>query len=188
MGVKSTIDRKLSEEDKKALNKMIASGQHTLDSLLEWLNGLGYDIKRASLGRYSKNVNELGATLRESRVVTEALVKELGPDVAEGKQGRLLVEVLRNIAFDLMIKDGEDFNEQSIFFLAKALKDMAGANKIDLDRELKIRESVAREMVKELGKAVEDAVAGGEPGLKGKRLEALKEKFLGVRKPNAEGA
>ncbi|HEY9081331.1 phage protein Gp27 family protein [Magnetovibrio sp.] len=181
MGQKSKIETELEEEDRKALDQLIMSGKWTIDELLEWLGEKGYDtIRRSSLGRHKQNIEKLGAKLRESRVVTEALVKELGPDVAEGKHGRLLVEVLRNIAFDLMVNDGDDFNEQSVFFLAKALKDMASANKIDLDRELKIRESVAKEMVKKLDAAVEESSAEGEPGLSPESIAKLRRDFLGV--------
>ena len=198
MPQKSSIEMQLDEQDRKSLDQMIMSGKWTLAGLLEWLGEKGYDIKRSPLHRHVQKVERLGAKLRQSRTMTEALVKELGPDITEGKQGRLLVEVLRSLVFDHLSKqlDADDeggdgnggFESNDFFFLAKALKEMASANKIDADRELKLKAEMAKEMVKELDKAVEEAEADGEPGLKGKRLDALKEKFLGVRKPNAEGA
>ena len=87
--------------------------------------------------------------------MADALVAEIGPAATEGKTGRLLVEILQRIAFDFMMKrldggdgpggdgpggdggGGEDLGAQEFMFLGRALKDLASAQKIDVDRELK---------------------------------------------------
>lgn len=188
MAQKSSIETQLSDEDKNALNKMIASGQHTLDSLLGWLRDMGYGISRSALGRHSQKVEAVGAKLRESRAMTEALVKELGPDITEGKQGRLLVEVLRSLVFDHLSKqmdagEGDDgFEAGDFFFLAKALKEMASANKIDLDRELKIREDAEKKAKVAAAEAIEQmAQEENEKGLSRDTVEAIKARILGVK-------
>ncbi|TCS62574.1 phage protein Gp27 family protein [Varunaivibrio sulfuroxidans] len=150
MGQKSTIQTGLEDDDRKALDGLIVSGKMTLMGLLEWLGERGYDISRSALHRHVKKVEKMGAKLRQSRAMTEALVKDLGPDITEGKQGRLLVEVLRSLVFDHLSASMESMDDdggldtKDLSFLSKALKDLAGANKIDLDREMKIREDAEK--------------------------------------------
>ncbi|MCK5575448.1 MAG: DUF3486 family protein, partial [Sphingomonadales bacterium] len=184
MPVKSSVQTELSKEDRKALNDLIGDDIHSLDELLEWLCEKGYDISRSALGRHAKKINEVGAKLRESRETTEALVKELGPDMTEGKQGRLLVEVLRSLVFDHLSKqldgdeDAKGSSPMDFMLLAKTLKEMASANKIDTERDLKIREEVERKVKAAAIKAVE-GVAKSE-GLTANTVAAIRKEVLGI--------
>lgn len=188
MGQKSSIETELEEEDRKALDQLIMSGKWTLNGMLEWLGEKGYGtIRRSSLHRHVQKTERVGAKLRESRVMTEALVKELGPDVTEGKQGRLLVEVLRTMVFDHLSKQMEGgegavgFDAQDFFFLAKAMKEMAGANKIDLDRELKIREEAEKKTKAEAAARVEQVLkADTSKGITKETQEAIIKGILGA--------
>lgn len=189
MGTKSTIETELEDDDRKALDKLIMDGKLTLDRIVEWLDEKGYGISRSAVGRHAKKVEIIGAKLRQSRAMTEALVTELGPDISEGKQGRVLVEVLRTLTFDLMSGKMEadngaaGFETKDVANLAKALKDLASANKIDLDRELKIREDAEKKAKAEAAKRVGDVVK--QAGLTQKTANDIKSAILGI---NANGA
>jgi len=164
MGIKSTIETSLEDDDRQALDQLIVGGKLTLMALLEWLGERGYDISRSALHRHVSKVERMGAKLRQSRAMTEALVKELGPDATEGKQGRLLVEVLRTLVFNHLSAqiggddDAAGLESRDLSFLAKALKDMASASKIDLDRELKIREDAEKKAKAEAAARVEEVL------------------------------
>ncbi|MFQ9869069.1 MAG: phage protein Gp27 family protein, partial [Bilophila wadsworthia] len=83
------------------INRILSEGRLTLDELLEHLRGMGVDtISRSALGRQKQRIDKVAAKLRQSREMTEALVREIGPSVAEGQQGRLLVQTLRDLVFD----------------------------------------------------------------------------------------
>ncbi len=159
MGRKSSL-RRLPPEILAEINRLLSDGRFTLDEILEHLRGMGVSsISRSALGRQKQKIDKVAAKLRQSREMTEALVRELGPDVAEGQQGRVLVEVLRRLVFDYLEKrltaedEEQDIDNQGFFFLAKALKEMSQANRLDQDFEAKVRERVAREMEKKLENA-----------------------------------
>lgn len=184
MGQKSTIQTGLEDNDRKALDRLIATGKMSLNGLLVWLGERGYDISRSALHRHVKKVEKMGAKLRQSRAMTEALVKDLGPDITEGKQGRLLVEVLRSLVFDHLSKQvegaGDDASAGDFFFLAKALKEMASASKIDLDRELKIRADAENKATAAAAARVEEVLkTAASKGITKETQDAIIDGILG---------
>jgi len=165
MGRKSTL-RRLPPEVYAEINRLLSEGRLTLDELLEHLRGLGVEgVSRSALGRQKQKIDKMAARLRQSREMTEALVREIGPSVAEGHQGRLLVRILRDLVLNHLasLPEEEEADSGSFMQLARALKDMAHANRLDQDFETKIREDARREAEKKMEKAV-DAVTGAPGG------------------------
>ena len=127
MGRKSTL-RRLQPEIQAEINRILSEGRLTLDELLEHLRGIGVEgVSRSALGRQKQKIDKIAAKLRQSREMTEALVREIGPAVEEGQQGRLLVEVLRRLVFDHLEKrltsedeESQDIDNQGLFFLASS--------------------------------------------------------------------
>lgn len=100
MGRKSSL-RRLSPEILQEINRILSEGRLTLDELLEHLRGMGVDtISRSALGRQKQRIDKVAAKLRQSREIVDALVEKAGPSAAEGKQGRLLVQMLRKLVYD----------------------------------------------------------------------------------------
>lgn len=161
---KSSI-KTLPPEILAEVNRILAEGTTTLDEIVAHLGQLGHPRSRSALGRHKQQLDNVAEKLRRSRDMANALVREIGPGATEGKTGRLLVEILQNIAFDFLLKkadgdqadDDEELGSQDFFFLGKALKEMAQAQKIDVDRELKIRAEVIKEVV---AKAIDAARTG----------------------------
>ncbi|MDE1149709.1 MAG: DUF3486 family protein [Azospirillaceae bacterium] len=139
------------------VNKMIGAGGWTFDDLVEYLAEAGHPRSRSSIARYGKNYGAVAAKLREGREVTAMLVEEMGPQAAEGRQGRLLVEILRRVASDRLMQQladgGQDADTKDLMMLARMLKDMSAAARYDQDFETKAREYAARW----LDKAVDEA-------------------------------
>ena len=182
---KSTVETQLNDDDKGDLGKLIASGKWSLDGLLEWLGERGYEISRSALHRHVQKTERVAARLRESRAVTEALVAELGDAAAQGKQGRLLVEMTRSLVFDLLMKiqDAGDANggappldSKDVAMLGKGLAALGRALRFDQDFETKIRESIVREVKAETA-AIVDKV-GKARGISRDTLDEMK-KLLG---------
>lgn len=169
MPKKSTIQTELTDEDRKALDRLIASDKLSLAGLLEWLGERGYDISRSALHRHVQKVEAVGAKLRETRQMTEALVQELGTDVVESDMGRLLVESMRSLAFDILSKkmDGDgEIDTKEFFFLAKGIKDLASSHKTDVDTIRQIKADAEK-------KAKEEAAARVKEVLKDKKAKGM---------------
>ncbi len=179
MGRRSSIER-LPPAIKKAVDDAIAN-KATIEEIVAKLRELGAQASRSSVGRYAKSVKAVADKIRQSQDVAEALVKEIGPNAAEGKTGRALVQILQTISFKLLMKQAEgdepDIDAKDLHFLARALKDMSSARQIEINVEAKIR----REFVQKLDAAVAEAEKAGEKGLSAERVAQLRREFLGVR-------
>jgi Tfp pilus assembly pilus retraction ATPase PilT len=98
-------------------------------------------------------------------------------DEPEGDVGQLLKQMLRSVAFQTlgsMSEREESAEAMEVMLLAKAMKDLAGADKLAADRILMIRREVAKQAATE---AVKEAKAGG---LSDEAAEAIRQKILGV--------
>lgn len=180
MGNKSTIETVLSAEDREELNRKIGAGSWTIDELLEWLNALDYEISRSSLGRHTSKINDIGKKLRESREITEALVSELGDSATQGKQGRLLVEMTRNIVFDLLVKIQDeklDIDSKDVAMLGKGLAELGRALRLDQDFEERIRTQIEKEVRESAASSVEKI--GREKGISQDTIDAIVNGALG---------
>ncbi len=177
MGRKSTL-RRLPAEIQTEINRILSEGRLTLDELVEHLRGIGVEgVSRSALGRQKQKIDRMAAKLRQSREMTEALVREVGPSATEGEQGRLLVKALRGLVMDHLANlDDEEADPKSFMAIARALKDMAQANRLDQDFEAKVRERIERELKAKLDQAVDDVT--GDPENAGISPEELKAKLL----------
>lgn len=182
MPPKSSIKR-LPPQLRKELDRLLASGAHTLDQVVEHLRQLGAPVSRSAVGRYSQEFEEVAVHIRESREVTAAFARELG-EVPEGDMGRVLVEIVHRLVFKAgmhQLREGT-IDAADAARLAKAIKDLAAGSKISVDMEVKIKELAREEAKREAVHDVENVAR--EKGLSRETVEAIKSKILGV-KPQA---
>lgn len=176
---KSSI-KKLPPELRKEIDKLLADGRHTIDQIVANLQSLGAEISRSSVGRYSKQFEEVAAKMRESREIAAAFARELG-EVPEGDTGQILVEIMRNLVFKLALNANEkddDVEIKDVMRLAKAIKDLSRASKTGVEIEAKIREQARKEA---LEKAANDAAgAAKQAGLTEAQFGLIRAKILGV--------
>lgn len=190
-GNRSRIEVELAPEDKAEFDRLLATGRLTLDGLVMWLEGRGYEIGRSSVHRYKGRFDRMAARLRQSREVTQALAREMGDAAEQGQQGRVLVEMARSLVFDMMDRLPEDaqLDPKDIAMLGKGLAEMAKAARYDQDFEQKaeeIRRATAAATRAEAAKAVETTAR--EKGLSAEMVTTLKAQILGVKAPATEGA
>lgn len=182
MAPRSRIETDLSEADLAEFRRLLATGRLTIDALTTWLESQGYEISRSSVGRYAQNFEEVAAKLRQGREMAETLVREIGPATIDGKQGRLLVEMLRKLAQDSFVRqlnnEADGLDPKDFAFLAKALKEMAQANRLDQDYELKIRREVEAEIKAQA--AVHAETAAREGGASEEQVTFIRAKILGI--------
>ncbi len=172
----STIQR-LPAEVRELISELREEGR-TIDEVLEKLRELRLDVSRSALGRHVKQLDAIGAEIRRSRAVAEALVRRYG-DAPESRTARLNIELMHAFINKLMIsEDGDivELNPQETMFVATAMQKLAQASKQDVDREALIR----KEFAKKLDEVVAAAEEAGERGLSPERLSELRRGFLGV--------
>lgn len=176
---KSSVKR-LSVEIQTAIQKLLETG-HTLDEILAHLGELGADVSRSALGRYAQEYQHVAAKLREAREITTAFAAQL--DDMPNDMGRVTTQLLHTIVFKVLMRQAEgeepDASAGDLMFLAKAIKDMASANKTSADLEIKIRDRAREEALRDAAKVVESA--GREKGLTAETVKAIKASILGVK-------
>ncbi len=86
---------------------------------------------RSAVGRYVKNANDQMRRYQEAQEVAKVWIAKMGNE-PEGDVGRLLAEMLRTVAFQVigsMDTDGDEVDAKSIMMLARGIKDLAAADK-----------------------------------------------------------
>ena len=183
---KSTIDQ-LPAALREALDALIRDGRHTLDEILAHLAKLNdgeEPVSRSALGRYAQRAEAQMQRYREAQEVAKVWVQKFEAD-PQGDVARLLPEMLRSVAFQTLgsMSEREDAAApEEVMLLAKAMKDLASADKLTADRIIKIRaeaEAAARKkLLAEQSKTLD--AARGELGVSDETL-ALIHRKLGIK-------
>ena len=184
MGRQSSL-KTLPKEILDEVNRLLVDDNWSIDDVVAHLNEAGFDKSRSAVGRHRKNIFDVAGKLRQSRETAQALIREIGPAATEGKTGRLLIEILQKLVFDHLLAKVDDDGDgdgkstpKDFMTLARALKDMAFAQKTDTDREVKIRDLAAKAMRK---KAAEVGGASArKAGLTKKTVDDIKSAILGI--------
>lgn len=153
MARKSTV-AVLPEEIVAEINQLIRDGC-TIDEIMRALAPLGTGVSRSALGRYVKSARESMEKYRQGQEVAKVWLDKLESE-PNGDVARLLPEMLRAVAFQTLSTMGESENpvdSQELMFLAKALKDLSGTSKLNMDIELKMRD-VRKKTLAEAAEAV----------------------------------
>ncbi len=173
----SYLDKGLRDQ----VDALVRQGR-TIEDIVGHLKEWGAEVSRSSVGRYKKKYEDSLARYREAQEVAAVWVAKLGED-PNGDVGRLIAEMLKTVAFQTLAEMGDTeaaAKPQDIMRLAKAIKDLEGAGKLSLERELKIRKEMQGKMAKQA-----ETVAQ-EMGLTAERAAELRKKLAGVKvKPDA---
>lgn len=162
MANKSSIS-KLPKKIREAVDLAVREDRATIDEIVALINDMGADVSRSAVGRYVKSANEKMEQYRKAQAVAKTWIGKLEED-PEGDVGRLLSEMLRTVAFQTISSmDGsEEKIAMDIMLLAKAIKDLSGADKVTMERALRIRQEARKQALEEAAqRAEETAVAQG---------------------------
>ncbi len=106
----------------------------------------------ATLNRYATKVERYGRRMREAREVASAWIARFGEEPAS-EVGQLIIEMLRSVAFEIMVKaqdaieEGEapDIDPAQLKDLAMALQRLERASEISAKRERDLRSELAKQ-------------------------------------------
>ena len=178
MGRKSTIAM-LPQTIREEVDRLIRSGNYTIDDILAHLKSLGGEASRSAVGRYVQKAEAQMERFRQAQEVAKVWVAKLEEE-PDGDVARLLPEMLRTVAFSVMgelhDKDGK-VKPMDVMLLAKAIKDLASADKAVVDRVLKMREEINRQ-VKAAEQNVKKIVT--KAGLDKETAAAIRKQILGI--------
>lgn len=153
----------------------------TIDEIVWMLKGLGADVSRSAVGRYSKQYADVAAEQREMQTIAKVFAGEFG--TADDQQGRLLIQLATTIATRLSMGIAADADRsiamKDLTNLGRAVKDITSAAKIDVDREAKIRSETFDKARRQAADAAEGAAkaAGASP----ETINLIKGKIMGIR-------
>lgn len=117
---------------------------------------------------------------REAQAVAKTWIKRMEEEGPDGDVGRLVAEMLRTVAFQQVgnMTDKERNNPMDIMLIAKAIKDLAGADKLSTERIIKIRDEVAKQTAQKAADVVNEVAREG--GLNSEQQDALYNRILGI--------
>lgn len=183
MSQRSSIDR-LDPSIRTEVDAALKRGA-TIDEIVWMLKGLGQDVSRSAVGRYSKRYADLAARQRDLSSIAQAFAGEFGD--AEDRQGRLLIQLVTSLAtraiMPIAAGDKVELDGKDLHFLARAVKDITSASKTDVDREAKIREEAFKTARRQAAEAAETGAR--EAGASDEVIEKVKRRILGL---SGEGA
>lgn len=154
MAKKSSIDT-LDPAVRESLDQLLKTGRYTLDQVLEQIRAAFPDAEipsRSALGRYSQRFDEIGKHLRQSREVAKVWADRLGSE-PQGDIGKMVMELLRTLAFDVTLELGEpdetgkvNLDPKSISTLALAMQRLEAAGRWNIQREKEMRAALVDEV------------------------------------------
>ena len=172
--VPSTITE-LDPAIKNAVDTAIREGRATIDKIVSMIKEMGGDASRSAVGRYVANAREQLEEYQQAQQVAAVWVDKIGKE-PQGDMGRLLIEMLRLIAYK-SVGGMSQASPEDLMFLAKALKDIGGADKLMVDRSINVHKLMQLEAAKvaaQVGKTAKKA------GMSDETVELIRSQILGI--------
>ncbi len=168
MGRRSTLSR-LPTALRAAVDDALREGS-TIEEIVALLRTLGQSASRSAVGRYAKEARQITERTDRAREISRVLVGRLGDD-PEGKMSRGIGSMLQSMIFDYLAPTVEgaipQLKPSDFMAMARALKDLVGAEKTATETALKVGI-----------KAIE--TTGKKSGLSKEVISQIKAEFLGI--------
>lgn len=180
---------KWSSEIRELVGRLRAKGA-TIDAIKAKLAELDVHVPRSTLGREIKGLDDIIADIRQSREVAEAIGSRLD-DAPASTIARGNVEILQSFVMKVVRAARNDdgainFDPKDLKILSETLRNLASASKVDLDREIRLRQEVVRQLEAEKAKAAEAAASQGrQMGMDDEAVGFIRAKILGITLPGA---
>lgn len=179
----STIDR-LPAEVRDKIGQLRRDGR-TLDEILDHLRQLDVGVSRSALGRHVKSLAEIGEQLRRSETMARFIVEKFGTDSDE-RVGRANMAILQGALLEILTEERIDEDGQPITLsageakeLSLSLQRLVSAQRMDAERQLKLKAEARAEALREVeGKVVE---AGKQMGWSAETAREVRARIFGVR-------
>ena len=173
----SSIDR-LPVELRELIGRLRDQGA-TIDQIKAKLDELDAEVSRSAIGRHIKGLAEIGAQMRRSREIATALVGQFGEE-PDNRVARVNIEMMHGVVMRLLTGEDENgamgavtLDAEEVLQLSRSLQALAGADKTNAERTLKLRAEFQKEAVKKLDKAVTEGDIDAEAMERAKRILAF---------------
>lgn len=188
---RSSVD-KLPEGARKSLHEWLGQfqdGALSLDQVMERLaallefNGLSDKApSRSSVHRYAQNFAAVSERVKRSQRFADMLANELGPQIGDGKGLQVLIQAFNSLAYDMVGQLTEDqvMDPENLMFFARSIQAVAGAQKSDADRALKIEEAALRKAATRVDKVARAS------GWSAETAAMVRAQILGIKLEPAE--
>ncbi|MEO6217747.1 MAG: phage protein Gp27 family protein [Sphingomonas sp.] len=178
----SSID-KLPPEIRELIGRLRLEQGISIDSIHAKLLELDVEVSRSALGRHVRSLAEVSEKIRRSREITESLSRQ--GNRGDNKMLRGTIELLNSILLDVSLAQVEvegqegtfepvQFNPLQVKALAQTAESLARAEKIDADREAKIRAMATEDAAKRV------STAAKAKGLSPETVDWIYKEALGV--------
>ncbi len=180
---RSVIER-LDESTRQTVDSMIRGGATIAEVHAKLRELVGSRSPgRSTVGAYMKRQRSQLQRYREAQEVARAWIA----GDSEGDVARLLAEMLRTIAFQTLSDPADGATDaKDVQLLARAIRDLAAADRLHADRVLQIRREAMREATQRAADAVVSAAQAAE--LDEATVTTLRERVLGVSARSAAAA
>jgi hypothetical protein len=178
MGRWSSIDR-LPDDQRAALNAALKT--MTVEEIVAYMKELGAPLSASAVTRHRKKISEVAAQIKKSRMIAEAVGREIG-DTPDDRLSALNIEMMHDQIMRLVTagEEGEDGDGATLSTkeareLSDALYRLAAARKMDTERVLKVRKDTKEEDAK-----AAETVLAKTPGITKDTIAAVRKQILGI--------
>ena len=167
----------MPEDVQEQFHSLVRAG-HTIDDIRAALAALGHEKSRSAVGRAVLTASRSLERYKLAQATAKVWVDKMEADPA-GDVGRLLPQMLSAVAYKTLETIGEAdeaVGSKELAALAKALKDLSGADRtrITIEQELRHIRAEAKATAEAVGK---DMKAGG---LSEEAVRLARERILGI--------
>lgn len=179
----STID-KLPEEIRDQLARLRREGR-TITEIHDHLEQLGAGVSRSAIGRHVKSMAEVGEDMRRAGEMARFVVDQFGEETDE-RVGRANMAILQSAIMELLTERPVDeetgevarLDAGEMKALSLSLQRLINSQRVDADRQLKMKAEAKREAAQQAAAAV-DKVSRAE-GLSKATADQIRATILGV--------
>ncbi len=180
----SSID-KLPAELRDQIARLFREGR-TVTEIHEHLRQLDAGVSRSAVGRHVKTMAEVGEEMRRSAEMARFIVDQFGEETDE-RVGRANMALLQGAILELITERPVDeetgevarLDAGEMKALSLSLQRLINSQRVDADRQLKLRAEARREAMEDAAKAV-DKVARVQGGMTADTVAAIKREILGI--------
>jgi DNA-binding transcriptional ArsR family regulator len=175
----SSVDR-LPEEVRQLIADLRQRQGLTLDEILDHLRKLDVDVSRSALGRHVKSLAQVGEQIRRAETMAKFVVDKFG-DQPDDQVGRANMRILQGALLEILTEEREDEEGKPVSLsageakeLALALQRLVASQRMDTERQLKLRRAVAEEAAKKAETAMKSR------GMSADTIDFIRKEVLGV--------
>lgn len=162
----STIDR--LPDEVRAQIAQLRRGGRTIDEIMDHLGQLDVEVSRSALGRHVKSLAEIGEQMRRSETMAKFIVERFGEE-SDDRVARANMRILQGTVLELLTAERADEDGQPISLtpgeakeLALTLQRLVSAQRLDAERELRLRAEFAKSAASAAEKAMKQQGMGAD--------------------------